>query len=112
MLRVDPMGRCGSAPAHRSCSRRLSALGDSSSSGLASVHGLEPAVGIGGVSLDNLEESLLDRLGDRAPAAPADLDAVDRPNRRDLHGRPDEKYFIGHVAVSYTHLTLPTSDLV
>src|SRR5687767_13497081 len=49
----------------------LSALRASGSSGLAGVHGLQPAVGIRRLSLDDLEESLLDRLGNRAtPAAP------------------------------------------
>ena len=43
------------------------------------------------------KNALLERLGDRAAAAVADRDLVDRPDRRDLDGRADEEHLVGDV---------------
>ena len=65
--------------------------------GCPGVDRLQPAVGVRRLALDDLEEPLLDRLGDRPAAAAADLDPVHRLDRRHLDGRADEEHLVGDV---------------
>ena len=57
----------------------------------------EPAVRVRHLAVDDVEERLLQRLGDRTAAAVANLDLVDAPDRRDLHRGADEKRLVGDV---------------
>src|SRR5688572_30517347 len=75
----------------------LSAAGTARCSSLGRLQVLQPAVRVRGVALDDVEEPLLERLGDRAPATAADLDLVHRLDGGHLDGGAHEEYLVGHV---------------
>src|SRR5688572_8372121 len=84
-----------SAGGRPGCSRPTS--DGSSSAGLLGIDVLEPAMRIRRVTLDDVEEALLDGLGHRAPASRAHSDAVHRLDRRDLDGGADEEHLVRHI---------------
>src|SRR5262245_36328018 len=57
----------------------------------------EPAVGVGHLAVDDVEERLLQRGGDRTAAADADLNLVDRADRRHLSSGADDEHFVGDI---------------
>src|SRR3954466_6256126 len=65
--------------------------------GFFRTHVREPAVDVGDAAVDDVEERVLQPLGDRTALAGADRDAIDRSDRRDLRGRADDEDFVGGV---------------
>src|SRR5579871_2363130 len=65
--------------------------------GLARMNRRKPAVRIGPRAVDDPEELLLQLLGDRTASSLTDRDAIDRPDRGDLRGRPREEDFVGDI---------------
>src|SRR6185436_7104147 len=61
---------------------------------LAVVNELQPSVLVGSLAVDDVEERLLDGLGDRPAAAVADRDLVDGLDRRDLDGGAGEERLV------------------
>src|SRR5436305_1554204 len=61
------------------------------------IHVSEPPVRVGNLAVDDVEEGALQRLGDRTAAAAADLNLVDRADRRDFGGGADNEHFVRDV---------------
>src|SRR5262245_49450998 len=80
----------GARVRYRNSRFALSAGGRAGCSRLWCFQVLQPAVGVRGVALDDVEEALLERLGDRPAAAAANLDLVHRLDGRHLDGRAHE----------------------
>src|SRR6185295_8407349 len=76
---------------------RLSAVLPASCSRLRGGDRLQPAVGIGGLAADYLEEGLLDSLGYRPAPTPANLDPVDRLDGGHLDGGAHEEHLVRDV---------------
>src|SRR5688500_12770595 len=57
----------------------------------------QPAVSVGRFAVDDIEEPALNCFGDRSAAAVAYRNLVNRPDRRQLDGRPNEEYLVGDV---------------
>src|SRR5208282_2972917 len=68
---------------------------------------VEPVVFIGGAAIKQTEEGLLQAFGDWPAPAGANLDAIDRADRRDLYRRAAEEQLIGQVQqlARHRHLT-------
>src|SRR5215469_4965263 len=57
----------------------------------------QPSMAVALLAAHDGVELLLQCPGDRAHAALADLDPINRTDRRDLRGRAGEEYFVGDV---------------
>src|SRR5688572_2607928 len=97
---TEPFGGGTGASRRQNC-KRTDALGGrgtrADGSRSRNLYGRQPAVTIGYDAVDVVEKRRLERRRDGPPAARANLDLVDRPDRRDLGGGAAEEHLIGDV---------------
>ena len=111
-LAVDHEAQCPSQRHHRQglerrVQRQAAEHQRPLAAGSATGHGSQPAVAVRHLGAHDVHVLFLQAPGDRAGLAAPDRQLVDRPDRRDLRGRPAEERFVGDVEeLARHHLSL------